>query len=114
MGMKGAALATVAVTWLSVIVYLIQMKSILKLKLRDYFPLEKIGKTLAVTIVSGFACYPLMPLIHTPLLRMLTCGLVFIAVYMLLGRGFGIILNYDLQIIVSLGKDMLRSINKRK
>ncbi len=114
MGMKGAALATVIVTWLSVIVYLVQMKSILKLKLKDYFPLEKIAKTLFVTMISSIIIIPVIRLIHIPLLSMFLGGVIFLMVYLLTGRWFGVILNYDLQTIVSLGKDILRSIDKRK
>jgi len=112
LGMRGAALATVIVTWISVLLYLIQMKSILKLKLRDYFPMWKIAKTLLATIITGLISIPVIHYIHPPIFSMIAGGTLFVVVFLLLGRWFGVILNYDLQLVGNLARDALNRIKK--
>lgn len=106
LGMKGAAIATVIVTWLSVIIYLIQISKVLKLKLLDFFPLKKIARTAFVTIISLFLSFLIIWLGKQNLLFVAIGGIVFILSYLLLGRITGVILDYDIQLAQELIYDL--------
>ncbi|MEN6445217.1 MAG: oligosaccharide flippase family protein [Candidatus Cloacimonas sp.] len=106
LGMKGAAIATVIVTWLSVIIYLIQIAKVLKLKLLDFFPLKKIARTAFVTIISLFLSFLIIWLGKQNLLFVAIGGIVFILSYLLLGRITGVILDYDIQLAQELIYDL--------
>jgi len=104
MGMQGAALATVIVTWLSVALYMLQMKGILHINLGNFFPVTKILKTFGVTILAGLVTYPLIRILPNPFITMAVSGLTFSTAYLLLGRWLGVILDYDLDILYSFFK----------
>lgn len=105
-GMMGAALATVFVTWLSVVIYLMWMKIQLKLKLRDFFALWPVFKT--AVAVMGAAVLAHITLSYCPYLYIGYGGalLVFVLVYLILGYHFKAIHPYDL----SLAKSFLSSL----
>lgn len=109
LGMKGAAIATVIVTWISVIIYLAQMKVVLKLRLQKLFPLIKIAKTALSAVLAAIPCLILQHRISQPVLRMILVGSLFSATYLLFSRISGALLPYD----VSLGLDFLKDIKKR-
>ncbi|HOU25999.1 MAG TPA: polysaccharide biosynthesis C-terminal domain-containing protein, partial [Candidatus Cloacimonas sp.] len=106
LGMKGAAIATVIVTWLSVMIYLIQIAKVLKLKLLDFFPIGKITKNALVTIISLFLSFLIIWLGKQNLLFVAIGGIVFILSYLLLGRKTGVILDYDVQLAKELINDL--------
>ena len=106
LGVKGAAIATVIVTWLSVMIYLIQIAKVLKLKLLDFFPIGKITKNALVTIISLFLSFLIIWLGKQNLLFVAIGGIVFILSYLLLGRKTGVILDYDVQLAKELINDL--------
>lgn len=111
-GMQGAAIATVVVTWLSMLLYLLQMKGILKLQLRSFFPWTKIAKTCAAAMLASLTSLPVINFFSIPLLSMFLGGTVFVVVYLLLGRLFGVILDYDLQLISSMLKESASAVTR--
>lgn len=112
MGMKGAAYATVLVTWLSVGLYLVMMKSSLHLKLREFFPFSKVLRTALVTLLASAACTPFSRAFSMDLLNMFVGGMVFMTVYYILGRLLGAILPYDVELGRSFVKDALSKVFK--
>lgn len=100
-GMKGAAYATVLVTWLSVIIYLLMMKSTLHIRLRLYFPLDKLIRNAWITVIAISVCYPVSRLFSLDILNMLFGGVLFMGVYFFAGRIFGVILNCDIELVQS-------------
>ena len=97
-GMKGAAFATVIVTWLSVIIYLIQIAKVLKLNLMAFFPLVKIAKNAILTVICSIICVLIIKLGNSTIPFLLTGGVVFTVAYLFLGRKIGVILDYDVQL----------------
>ncbi len=112
MGMAGAALATVIVSWLSVAFYLVIMKQVLKLELRSYFPWRKLGKTLLVTMLCGIITYPVASIGSQPIIQLIFGSLFFSMAFLVFGKLLGVILDYDLQLVVSFLKDGLKRIKK--
>lgn len=112
MGMKGAAYATVLVTWLSVGLYLFMMKRILKLHLRDYFPIVKVLRTALTTFIAAMICLPVIHITSVSILNMAIGGLLFTILYIVLGRLFGAILSCDVRLIMDIGKDMLAKVKR--
>jgi len=110
LGMKGAALATVIVTWISVIVYLIQIKLILKLHLRSLFPIGKIARTALAAMLAALPCILVLVYIPQLLLRMILVGLLYFAGYYLAGRFSGAILPYDINLALDVLKDIKRKL----
>ncbi|PKN73232.1 MAG: hypothetical protein CVU50_04350 [Candidatus Cloacimonetes bacterium HGW-Cloacimonetes-3] len=112
MGMKGAAYATVLVTWLSVGLYLLMMKSLLKLRLRDYFPMGKVMRTALVTLISALICLPVLHISMFPFLNMLIGGMLFASLYVVLGMLFGAILSCDVKLVWDMGRDVLAKVKR--
>ncbi|MDD3236048.1 MAG: polysaccharide biosynthesis C-terminal domain-containing protein, partial [Candidatus Cloacimonetes bacterium] len=112
MGMKGAAYATVLVTWLSVALYLVMMKSILRLRLRDYFPMGKVIRTAIATLLAALICLPLLHITSIPFLNMMIGGMLFTALYIVLGRLMGAILSYDVNLVLDIAKDALAKVKR--
>ena len=112
MGMKGAAYATVLVTWLSVALYLVMMKSILRLRLRDYFPMGKVIRTAIATLLAALICLPLLHITSIPFLNMMIGGMLFTALYIVLGRLMGAILSYDVKLVLDIAKDVLAKVKR--
>lgn len=99
MGMQGAAIATVLVTWLAVALYLIMMKSILKLKLLDFFPVNKVFRTAMATLLAGLGSMPVVLYVKPAFVSMAFGGALFVALYFVFGRLLGAILKYDLALL---------------
>ncbi len=112
MGMKGAAYATVLVTWLSVGLYLVMMKHVLKLRLRDYFPIVKVARTGIVTLASVLICLPLIHITDTPFLNMLIGGMLCSMLYIVLGRLLGAILSCDVMLVWDMGKAVASKVKR--
>lgn len=107
-GMKGAAIATVVVTWMSVFLYLLQMKYLLHLRLADYFPLGRISKNLLVSVVAGAVAFP-FTLLNVPYItQLLMTGSVYVLIYALFGIISGVILPYDIAMAKSFAFDAVK------
>jgi len=111
-GMKGAAMATVIVTWLSVIIYLILIAKVLKLNLRAFFPLGKIAKNAILTIICAFFCMLIIKLGKSTIPFLLAGGVVFMIAYLFLGKKTGVILDYDIQLLKGIFTDTFNRLKK--
>ncbi|MBP7334133.1 MAG: polysaccharide biosynthesis C-terminal domain-containing protein, partial [Candidatus Cloacimonas sp.] len=111
-GMKGAAMATVIVTWLSVIIYLILIGKVLKLNLRAFFPLGKIAKNALLTIICAFFCMLIIKLGKSTIPFLLAGGIVFMIAYLFLGKKTGVILDYDIQLLKGIFTDAFNRLKK--
>lgn len=95
-GMMGAALATVLVTWLSTLLYLYWIHKKLGLALRGLFPLEALVRTASTTALAGLAALlPLLILGQAWAFQILAL-LVFVLAYFFFGKALGAILPYDI------------------
>lgn len=112
MGMKGAAIATVIVTWLSVALYLILMKSDLKLPLRDFFPMLKILRTAIATILAMLGCVPVIYYVKPAMLSMIGGGILFSLLFVGMGRLTGAILQYDLDVVKELYLNLINRVRR--
>jgi len=112
MGMKGAAYATVLVTWLSVGLYLVMMKTFLGLRLRDYFPLGKVFRTAISTLVAALICLPLLHITDIPFVNMMIGGILFTILYVVAGRLIGAILSCDVELMRSIVIDALAKVKR--
>jgi len=111
MGMKGAAIATVVVTWMSVLLYLLQMRYILHIRLADYFPLTKILKNLSIAVIVGAVALPFTLVNTSNLMILLITCIMYCIVYVFFGMIYGVILPYD----VATAKSFLfETLNRRK
>ncbi len=100
-GMQGAAFATVIVSWLILIVYLIQMRFQLGLKLLQLFPLWRLIKNLVVAVLSAFITLYLVSGIAGDFLRMMFGALLYMSLYFILGYFCKVILPCDIQFALS-------------
>lgn len=101
MGMQGAAWATVLVSWLILIVYLLQIKYALGFKLLRLFPLGRLLRTmlaalLPIPLVLFFAGY-----IPQYVLRMFAGGAFYALLYFAVAWLFKVILPLDLDFALS-------------
>ena len=96
LGMMGAALATVIVTWLSMGVYLIWMKAFLKLKLSAFFALWPVFKTAVAVMGAAVLAHLSLRFCSNQYLGYACALTAFLAVYLVLGYSFQAILPYDL------------------
>ncbi len=104
-GMQGAAFATVIVTWLSVVIYLILMRRNLRLRLLSLFPVARIIRTALVALLSALPVYILFVVTAFPLLRVVFGSGLYLLSFLIMGRLLGIILDCDLEFIRSLFMD---------
>lgn len=111
MGMMGAAVATVIVTWMSVGIYLWWMKTQLKLKLGDFFAPWQVTKTAAAALIAGLLAYLILKVLPTPYLAYAAALLTFCLAYLLLGYQFKAIHPYDIELAKSF---MLSFLQKQK
>ena len=100
-GMMGAAIATVIVTWMSVGIYLLWMKTQLKLKLGDFFALWQVTKTAAAALGAGALAYLILRICPNPYLAYAGALVAFCLVYLLLGYQFKAIHPYDIELAKS-------------
>jgi O-antigen/teichoic acid export membrane protein len=94
-GIKGPAISTVIVTYLTVILYLFLIRRKLDLRIRDLFPLIALGRTFLAAIVTAAVCY-LFTFWKIAFYGQFIIGSVlFFAIYFLLGNMLRAILPYD-------------------
>lgn len=111
MGMMGAAVATVFVTWLSVVIYLYWIKHHLQLDLNKLFPSLAILRTAAAVFLSGGLSVLTLRIFGQHWSVQLLALIVFALSYLLLGILLKAILPYDIEFIKELTgnlKDRLR------
>ncbi len=107
LGMIGAALATVVVTWISVAIYLWWIHSRLQLPLNRLFPLKAILRTALVVALSGGCSAILMEIFSKSwLVQILALG-AFLLCYLILGKLLNAILPYDIQYLKQLGSKLI-------
>jgi len=99
MGMMGAALATVIVSWLSMVVYLYWMKHKLKLDLKALFPLKAILRTVVAVAGAGLSAAIAIWVLGPGWTAQIIAFIVFAAVFLLLARFVNAILPYDVQYV---------------
>lgn len=97
MGMMGAAVATVIVTWISVGIYLYWIRNRLQLPLADLFPVPALLKTALTTLSAGLPAAVLIWWGPQNLPGQAAAGALFLVLYLVLGKTFGAILPYDIQ-----------------
>lgn len=98
-GMRGAAFATVLVSWLILIVYLLQMRFQLGLKLLQLFPVWRLLKTLLVAVLAAFATTFICTDLLQGFWRMVIGGMLYFAIYIPLALLVKVILPCDLQLL---------------
>ncbi|MCB5258087.1 MAG: oligosaccharide flippase family protein [Candidatus Cloacimonadaceae bacterium] len=101
-GMIGAAIATVIVSWLSVTIYLYWIKNSLKLNLRELFPLPAIGKTALSVTISALLSLSVLWIFGRSWVLQIIALLIFIISYYFTGKALNAILPYDIQYIKQL------------
>lgn len=111
MGMIGAAVATVIVTWLAAALYLVWMRWNLHLRLRDFFSFPPILRTLAACLAAGAASYAVLVAIPITIIAQAVSLLIFTCVYLACGYWFKAILPYDIDVLKGFLASVLR---KRK
>ncbi len=109
-GMMGAALATVLVTWLSTALYLFWIQKKLELKLGELFPFHALSKTALAAALAGLAALlPLVILGQAWFVQLLAIA-VFLLAYFWLGKALGAILPYDIDWFKSLVSRVLKKL----
>ena len=111
-GMKGAALATVAVSWLIVIVYLWQMRYSLQLKLWELFPPISLALNLVAAILPVLIIIPLSGMIDTHFLRMILGGSGYLVLYLILAYILRVIKDYDIRMLGEFLQGLVRRGNR--
>ncbi|MCB5295053.1 MAG: oligosaccharide flippase family protein, partial [Candidatus Cloacimonetes bacterium] len=111
-GMKGAALATVVVSWLIVIVYLWQMRYSLQLKLLELFPPISLALNLVAAILPVLIIIPLSGMIDTPFLRMILGGPGYLVLYLILAYILRVIKDYDIRMLGEFLQGLIRRGNR--
>jgi len=101
-GMIGAAISTVIVSWLSVAIYLYWIKNSLKLSLTELFPLPAIGKTALAVTISALISLSVLWIFGKSWIFQIVALVVFIIAYFLSGKALNAILPYDIQYIKQL------------
>lgn len=97
LGMRGPAIATVIVTYLSTALYLFWMHRDLNMKLTNMFPLLQLGKTFLAALIAGGALAFVLPHIHSMFLRLILGASIFGTAYLAFALVFKAILPYDIQ-----------------
>jgi len=95
-GMMGAVIATVIVSWLSVAVYLYWMRHQLKLDLQELFPLKALLKTALVAAISALPAYAVLGILGRGWIFQILALLCYLAAFIILGKLSNAILTYDI------------------
>lgn len=111
-GMRGAAFATVIVSWLILIVYLLQMRFQLGLKLLALFPLWRLIKTLLVAIMAAVITILALGSNLQGFWRLALGAILYFALYIPLAYIFKVLLPCDLQLAKDFCVDLLHRVRK--
>lgn len=96
-GMMGAVIATVIVTWLSVALYLYWMRHKLGLDLTELFPLKALLKTLLVAGISALPAYVVFWIFGRGWAFQFVALFVYLVTFVVLGKLSNAILPYDIE-----------------
>lgn len=102
MGMMGAVIATVTVTWLSVGIYLYWIRRVLRFDLAELFPLKALFKTALVVIFATLIAYSVFWILGDAWILQFIALAVFLGVYLGLGKLLNVILPYDIEYVKKL------------
>ncbi|HCM16102.1 MAG TPA: hypothetical protein DHW79_09220 [Candidatus Cloacimonas sp.] len=100
-GMVGAAIATVIVSWLIVIVYLLQMRYSLGFKLLSMFPLKSMLINLCAALLPVIIVLPVSGFITHTFLRMFLGGSLYMLLYFAIARVLKVIKPCDIDLALS-------------
>ncbi|HOY83867.1 MAG: oligosaccharide flippase family protein [Candidatus Cloacimonetes bacterium] len=95
-GMMGAVIATVIVTWISVAVYLYWMRHKLGLDLKELFPLKALLKTALVAAISALPAYAALWIFGRGWTLQFVALLCYLTAFVILGKLSNAILPYDI------------------
>lgn len=109
-GMMGAALATVFVTWISAFIYLYWMRHDLKLDLSELFPLKAIFKTALVAALAGLLAMCVLWIFGQGWIFQLIALAVYLISFFLLGKYSNAILPYDIDYLKQLWSELLKKL----
>jgi hypothetical protein len=99
--MVGAAIATVIVSWLIVIVYLLQMRYSLGFKLLSMFPLKSMLINLCAALLPVIIVLPVSGFITHTFLRMFLGGSLYMLLYFAIARVLKVIKPCDIDLALS-------------
>lgn len=109
-GLKGPAISTTIVTYMTIILYLVLFKLKLSLKLTDIFPISALLRTALASILTAIVCYPIIKL-HISYVWQFIAGLLcFLGLYYTLGNLFKAILPYDNNMVKSIAGDIIKKL----
>jgi len=111
-GLKGPAISTTLVTYITIILYVFLIKTKLNLKLTDIFPLSALSRTILASAFTAIICYPIILLNIDYLWQFITGLLCFLGIYFVLGNLFKAILPYDNNMVKSIIKDVIKKIKE--
>jgi O-antigen/teichoic acid export membrane protein len=111
-GMSGAAWATVLVTWISVVLYLVSMKITLGIYLRDYFPIRSVLLTALTAGLAAWLCYPWRYITSYNISNIIVGGTLYCMAFYIIGKLLGVILKYDDRLVIDMIKDFGRKIKR--
>lgn len=114
LGMMGPAIATVAVTYMSVIIYLILIPTLIHIPLKKLFPSLALIKTFSSAIIAALIVYFFARGILNPYLKITVGSTIFGMIYLGIGRLSGAILPYDISFLRSFIQDMLVKVRLSK
>lgn len=109
-GMQGAAIATVIVSWLIVLVYLGQIRMQLGFKLLKLFPLWSLVRNLLAAVLPAIAVLFVAPLVTSSFWRMIGGGSLYMFLYFVIAYWFKVILPYDLNMALDFGWGILKKL----
>ncbi|HHZ15675.1 MAG TPA: hypothetical protein GX398_06175, partial [Candidatus Cloacimonetes bacterium] len=98
----------VIVTWMSAGVYLLWMKTQLKLRLGDFFALWQVIKTAAAVLGAGLAAYLILKLCPNIYVAYGAALIAFCLLYLLLGYQVKAIHPYDIELARSFVLSLFR------
>jgi O-antigen/teichoic acid export membrane protein len=101
-GMKGPAISTITVTFLSVVMYLILIRNRLKYSLSSIFPIKALVLTMLSSLTAGVVCILIIFLPVRLPIQLLVGALIFPIVYFIFGIKFKAILDYDVSLLRNL------------
>ncbi|MCB5265457.1 MAG: oligosaccharide flippase family protein [Candidatus Cloacimonetes bacterium] len=111
-GMQGAAIATVIVSWLIVLVYLLQIKYSLKMQLTRLFPMGRILLNLVAALLPAAIVLPLTSYLDNSFWRMILGGSLYMLLYLLAAWLMKVIKPYDLKLATDFAHSIIKKVKR--
>ncbi len=99
LGMLGPAISTVAVTYISVQIYLGLIPRVLRISLSELFPSSALIKTLIASLIPAILVMYMTDFVNGDLLKLSVGFLGFSTLYLIIGKTIGAILPYDVNLV---------------